>query len=60
MPSFVLAHDPCIVPILSQARDVGTFDEDIGSLGSSMGCWGNCGNGRAKSAILAVRRHAMN
>ena len=32
MPSFVLAHDPCIVPILSQARDVGTFDEDIGSL----------------------------
>ena len=32
MPSFVFAHDPRIVPILSQARDAGTFDEDIGSL----------------------------
>ena len=32
VPSFVFAHDPRIVPILSQARDAGTFDEDIGSL----------------------------
>ena len=32
VPSFAFAHEPRIVPILSQARDVGTFDEDIGSL----------------------------
>ena len=32
MSSFVLDHDPRIVPILSQARDVGVFDEDRGAL----------------------------
>jgi LuxR family maltose regulon positive regulatory protein len=32
MSSFVLDHDPRIVPILSQARDVGVFDEDRGTL----------------------------
>ena len=28
MSSFVFDHDPRIVPILTQARDVGVFDED--------------------------------
>ena len=55
MPSFVLDHDRRIVPILSQARDAGAFDEDIGGVEvRQRAARAVCVNVRAKRASLRV------